>query len=213
MSDNKRRRRGGIAVLVGLVACSTVVWQSSHAAFSDTTANGVNTIGAGTVSIVGNTASAMFNTASAPLAPGASATLCMGVRYRGSLASPAIRMYFTGAEEYDMGGGTWVPLTDTNTAAMVDDLTDLRIRVSTTDAASDPGTSCAGTFTDVTPATSIRTLATTNTSFASSLASNWGTVTTDQWRTFQFTYAFSSAATNAAQGDAVRFTVVWEAQA
>ncbi|MGK5682220.1 hypothetical protein [Actinoplanes sp. URMC 104] len=213
MSDNKRRRRGALAVLVGLMACSAVVWQSSHAAFSATTSNGVNTLGAGTVSIADNTASAMFDTASAPLAPGASATVCMGVQYTGSLTSPAIRMYFTDAAEYDMTSGIWAPLTDTTTAAEVDDLTTLRIQVSTTDSASNPGNSCAGTFTDVTPATSIRTLATANTDFAHSLASNWGTVTRNQWRTFQFTYAFSSAATNSAQGDAVRFKVVWEAQA
>ena len=208
------RRRRSVAVVVGVLAASTVVWQSSHAAFSSTTTNSGNILGAGTVTITNNNiASAMFSASN--LAPGATASACIGVQYNGSLTPTAIKIYASGAQESNAGGGygAWA----NNAVSEMDDNTSLQIEIDNTDKNADPGNSCvaAGSFVNVTaaaPGTNLRTLISTNTDFTSGLASNWGTITATKWRTFRFTYTFSSSAPNSAQGDGVTFDVVWEAQ-
>ncbi|MBM2619713.1 hypothetical protein JIG36_29815 [Actinoplanes sp. LDG1-06] len=220
MSENKRRRRGGIAILVGIMACSAVVWQSSNAAFSSQAPNNANTVGAGTVTIVNSSATAMFASSDAALAPGQSRTVCLGVRYNGSLATPTIKMYFTGALERNTEAGNLDPWADDYTSRMDDDST-MQIQVNNTNLGSDPGNNCdpgvpgsVGTFSNVVAATSVHDLIKDNTNFTNGLATAtpWGTVTAGQWRVFKFIYTLNTGADNAAQGDAVQFNVVWEAQ-
>jgi hypothetical protein len=213
---DRTRRRRRIAVMAGLTACSAVVWQSSHATFTGTTTNSANTLGAGTVVITDNDAGvAMFNASN--LTPGASAAVCMGVSYTGSLTPSAIKLYFTGATESN-NGGAYVAWANDTTSEM-DDNTTLQIQVNSADLASDPGSSCAPAgyvgFTDVAaaaPGTSLKTLINTDVSFAAGLPSQWGTIVATKWRVFKFTYTFSASAPNSSQGDGTKFNVVWEAQ-
>jgi hypothetical protein len=202
---------------VGLLAASAVIWQSSHATFSSTTSNDGNTLGAGTVVITDNDAASILF--SAPqLAPGASGTACVGVQYSGSLTPTAIRLYTSGATESNAGGayGAWA----NDTTSEADDNLNLHIQVNNTDLVADPGfNNCApagvGSFTDVSaaaPGTNLRTLINTNTDYATGLPSQWGTITTNRWRVFRLTYTLSASAPNSAQGDGVKFNVVWEAQ-
>jgi hypothetical protein len=218
--ERRRRRRGGV-ILIGLLACSTVVWQASHATFSAATPNGTSTLGAGTVTITGSApATAMFTATN--LAPGATASICYGVSYTGSLTPSAIKVYFTGQQEQNANGG-YAAWQNNSTFSEMDDDTTMEIQVSNVDLASDPGSgspfACAGGgyggYTEVAavaPGTALNTLLATNTSFGSGLASNWGTVVQNEWRVFKFTYTFSSSAGNSAQGDGVKFNIVWEAQ-
>jgi hypothetical protein len=211
-----RRRGRGIALTIGLLVCSGVVWQSSHSAFTGTTSNGPNTLGAGSVIIADNDAGvAMFNASN--LAPGATNTVCMGVKYTGSLTPSAIKLYLTSAQESNAGGayGAWA----NDATSQMDDNTSLQIQVSGNDLAADPGSNCApasvGAFTDVTaatPGTNLQTLINTNKTFATGLPSQWGTIVAGQWRVFRFTYLLASAAPDTAQGDGVQFNVAWEAQ-
>ncbi|MBB4692289.1 hypothetical protein [Paractinoplanes abujensis] len=204
-----------MAVFAGLIAASAVVWQASYAGFTGVTSNPGNTLAAGTVSIADNDANSAMFTAS-NVAPGVAGVACIGVQYTGSLTPSAIKLYFTGAEESNAGGAyaPWVSLNDTT--SVMDNNTTLRIEVSNTDLVSDPLNSCTptgyGAYSDVTAATGMNTLIDTNKTFATGLPSNWGTVTPNRWRVFRFTYLLDPAVTDAAQGDGVKFNVVWEAR-
>ncbi|WP_127504453.1 hypothetical protein [Actinoplanes solisilvae] len=212
----RRQRNRGVVVMVALLGCFAMVWQASHAAFSDTTTNTGNTLGAGTVVISDNAAGAMF-TAPA-LAPGATGTACIGVEYLGSLTNPAVKLYFTGAQESNSGGayGAWA----NDATSEADDNLSMQIEVWNTDLGSNPGyNNCtpggAGSFVDlagVAPGTNLKSLINANTDYATGLLSQWGTVTANMWRVFRFTYTFSASALDSAQGDGVKFNIVWEAQ-
>jgi hypothetical protein len=202
------------------MVCSALIWQASTAAFSDATSNGPNTLGAGTVTIADDDGgSAMFTAAN--LAPGATDTMCVGVRYTGSLSPSAIRMYFTGRQESD-AGTAYAAWQNNSTFSEMDDDTTMQIQVSSADLAANPGMGSAaanctpagyGAYSDVVAAgTGLNTLLNSYTAVGSSLPSQWGTIVANQWRIFKLTYIFSAAAGNSAQGDGVKFTVVWEAQ-
>ncbi|MET0422828.1 MAG: hypothetical protein ABW046_03065, partial [Actinoplanes sp.] len=140
MERRRRRRVRRISVLAGLLCCTGLVWQSTHATFTASTSNGPNQLGAGTVVITDNdNGAAMFTTST--VAPGDVVTVCMGVQYNGSVTPTAIRLYFTGAQEANNGGGygTWV---NDNTSELDDNLSML-IQVNSNDLNSDPGSSCA----------------------------------------------------------------------
>ena len=62
------------------------------------------------------------------------------------------------------------------------------------------------------PGTNLRTLINPNTDHATGLPSQWGTITAGRWRVFKLTYTLSASVPNSAQGDGVKFNVVWEAQ-
>lgn len=207
--------------MIGLLACSTVVWQASHATFSAATPTGTNTLGAGTVTITdSNPATAVFTATN--LAPGATATICYSVEYTGSLTPSDIRVYFTGQQEQNAGGG-YAAWQNNSTFSEMDDDTTMVIQVSSGDLATDPGIGSAAAnctpagyvgYTDVAASggTALNTLLATNTDFTTGLASNWGTVIQNKWRIFKFTYTFSASAGNSAQGDGVKFNIAWEAQ-
>ena len=201
------------AVVIGIVASSMIMWQTSRAAFTATTSNDGNTFSAGSVTITNNTGSAMFSASA--LRPGSTATVCMGVEYTGSLTPSAIKLYTAGAQESNNGGayGAWA---NDNTSEMDSNLS-MEILVGSTDLAADPGSSCAaetGSFTDVAgaaPGTSMQTMIATNTSFSNGLASQWGTITANKWRVWKFIYTMSASATNGAQNDGLKVNFVWEA--
>lgn len=201
------------AVVVGILASSTLMWQSSRAAFNATTSNSTNTFGAGTVTITNNTGSAMFTATS--LRPGSTATVCMGVEYTGSLTPSAIKLYTSGAQESN-NGGAYVAWANDNTSEMDSNLS-MEILIGGTDLAADPGSSCAaetGSFTDVAgaaPGTTMQTMIANNTSFSNGLASQWGTITTNKWRVWKFIYTMSASASNTAQADGLKVNFVWEA--
>jgi hypothetical protein len=216
-----RRHRRAIALLIGLIACLAVVWQSSRGAFTGTTRNDSNTLGAGTVSItdsdVGTTMITQTN-----LAPGGPPqTACIGVQYTGSLTPSAIKVYAGSAEERNTAAGGWVAWTNTATSEL-DDYLNLQIEVNDTDMNAAPTslTDCTPTGYNAYNATPVLTGATgslksfinSGSSFASGLPSQWGTITANKWRVFKFTYSLAATAPDSAQGDGVRFNVVWEAQ-
>ena len=58
----------------------------------------------------------------------------------------------------------------------------------------------------------MQALINTDNSYANGLDSQWGTITANKWRVWKFTYTFSSAAPNTAQGDGLTVTFNWEAQ-
>ena len=217
-SAERRRRFRAAGMVVGILACTTVVLQSSHATFTSTSSTGMNTIAAGTASITDNDGGSALFTAPA-LGPGDSATVCMGVRYTGSLAPTAIKFYAdtANATESNDGGATYVAWANDATSEMDDNVT-MRVQVNNTDLAANPTNDCAptgvGTFTDVAggSGTNLRALLNTNKDYASALPSQWGTITQNQWRVWKFTYTFASAAPTTAQGDSVKFAFMWEAQ-
>lgn len=213
----RRRRRRGIALFIGLLASSTVVWQASHATFSATTSNGSNTLGAGTVTITDDHVASVLFTAPA-LAPGDSGSACIGVEYTGSLTPTAIKLYFTGALESNAGGGYVAWANDATSEA--DDNLSLQIQVNDTDLAADPGfNNCnpasMGSYVNVAgvaPGSNLGALINSNTNYSNGLLSQWGTIAANKWRVFKFTYTFSASAPNGAQNDGVKFNIVWEAQ-
>lgn len=215
-SPDRRRRARAVGMMMGLIACGGVVWQSSHAVFTGNTSNGTNTLGAGTVTITDNdSGSAMFNLPT--IAPGDTGTVCMGVQYTGSLTPTAIRLYTSGAQEANNGGayGAWA----NDATSEMDDNVTMQIEVSGNDLNADPANACApvgvGSFTNVAavaPGTVLQTLLNTHTTYANGLPSQWGTIVANKWRVFKFTYTLPSSAPTSAQGDGVKFNIVWEAQ-
>ncbi len=85
------------AVPIGLVASSTLVWHSSHAAFVDTTDNPGNAWRTGVVALDGDRgATALFSTASEGLlVPGSSGHRCITVTYSGNVdtAETGVRLH------------------------------------------------------------------------------------------------------------------------
>lgn len=73
-----------LAVPVGMVASSLLVWQASNAAFSDTTDNGANSWASGDVVLNDDDSGAVLFNAS-NLKPGDSVAKCITVTYSGSL--------------------------------------------------------------------------------------------------------------------------------
>lgn len=177
------------ATLAGMAMVSGLVFQTSSAAFSGTTASSGNTFTAGTVSLSDDdAAAAMFSLSN--LKPGDTSTKCIQLTYTGSLAS-AIKLY--GAIGGGTGLGAYINLTITS------------------------GT--PGTFADCSTfaGTQIYTgtlanFATTYANWAGGLSdANWTPTTNGQTRTYRFVTTLQD--NNSAQGltaNTVSFT--WEAQ-
>ena len=199
-----------------------VVWQSSNAAFTASTSNAGNTFQAGSVGITdSDNGTTMFSLTN--MAPGDNGSTCMAVSYTGSLSPTAIRMYFANAQESNgaVNSNTYSAWTNASATSETDAYLSLQVEVSSTELAADPGGNfgsnyCAAvansTFSTVVPSTLTQTLINNYSSYASNLSAGWGTVTTGKWRIFRFTWAYSSGATNSAQGDGLKFDIVWEAQ-
>ena len=192
-----RAARAGflVAPFVGLAVAVALVWQSSYAAFSATTDNGVNNWRAGSVTISDNDANvAMFNlTDDGALKPGSTRTRCIQVTKSGTLAS-TVKLYGSG-------------LTATNELSSG---LNLVVRQGT-------GSVTAGNCTTFTadgtsPTVYTGTLAGFSaTTFAGGYG-NWAPAAGSQTRVYEFTYTLDANADNNAQGKTAAITFVWEAQ-
>jgi hypothetical protein len=189
-------RLGLVLTPVLAVALGTsVIWQTSYAAFSATTENGVNKWNAGGLSLVDNDLnSVMFNVSG--MKPGATDTKCIQVTGNGSLPG-TVRLY---------GAGT------TTTNALSSHIT-LTITKGTGGTNSD----CSDfTGADATPLFSdkLATLGTTRNSWANGLTT-WSTAggNVASSRSFKFTYTFDSGAPNSTQNGTAETTFTWESQA
>ena len=198
-----RAARAGflVAPFVGLAVAVALVWQSSYAAFSATTDNGVNNWRAGSVTISdndgGGTGNAMFSLAAdGDLKPGSTRSRCIEVTKSGTLAS-TVKLYGSG-------------LTTTNALS-----SDLQLVVRQGSGTVSAG-SCANFTADGTsPTVYSGTLAGfTATTFGGATAGygNWAPAAGSQTRTFEFTYTLNANANNNAQGGTAAVTFVWEAQ-
>ncbi len=92
-----RRTMLAAAVPVGMVVSGALVWQSSYAAFSDTTVNPGNSFTAGSVVLDDNDSNtALFSVSD--LAPKSTWTFkCIRLDYTGTLNSSAVKMYVAAA--------------------------------------------------------------------------------------------------------------------
>jgi hypothetical protein len=85
--STRSRRITAAAIPLGIVASGVLVWQSSYAAFSATTANPNNSFSAGTVTLTDDhqPSTVLFN--ASLLKPGSTGSSCIKVTYNGSLAA------------------------------------------------------------------------------------------------------------------------------
>ncbi|SNS67768.1 hypothetical protein SAMN06893096_106169 [Geodermatophilus pulveris] len=92
-----RRTALAAAVPLGLVASTSLVWHSSHAAFVGTTDSPGNSWGTGVVQLSSDRGgTALFTTASeGPLVPGSSGSRCITVTYTGNVdtADSGVRLH------------------------------------------------------------------------------------------------------------------------
>src|SRR5256885_7097334 len=99
------RRLRGAGTVVGLLLSAAFVWQSSHAAFTDTTTNPGNTFTSGSVTVTDNKGGVkVFNLSG--LKPGDSGDQCIQVTYQGTLSSSTVNFYVDNFND-DSTGGAW----------------------------------------------------------------------------------------------------------
>lgn len=190
-----------LAVAVG----TSVIWQTSYAAFSATTSNGVNNWNSGGLTLVdddgsnGGTGVAMFNVSN--LKPGMTGTKCIVVTGGGSLAGD-VKLYGTGYT-------TSKPGTPDALAASID----LTVTKGT---GGTFGGGCGGfTASGATGDVHNGTLAafSARNSYATAGATQWTTTAgTDTSRTFKFDYTLNSNAPTGSQNGSAQITFVWESQ-
>ena len=187
-----RAARAGFvaAPFLGLAVAVALVWQSSYAAFSSTTDNGVNTWNAGSIALTDNDSNAvMFNVSA--IKPGDTASKCIVVNKTGDLAG-AVKLYGAG-------------LVTTN--ALSSHL-DIVVQQGTGTAA---GGSC-GDFTASGANVYSGTLAGfTATAFTGGYG-DWAPAAGASSRTYRFTYTLNTNTPTTAQGGSAGVRFVWEAQ-
>ena len=192
--DGAVRRRGWIvkvlATPLGLLLSAGVVWQSSHSAFTATTANGTNTFAAGSVALADDdSTSAMFTVTG--LKPGSTGSRCIAVTYNGSLAA-AVKLYVKSGD-----------LTDNGLAAY------LNLTVEEGSSATFAG-GC-GSFTGGSTAYTgtLAGLAGSHTAFGSGVGA-WTPTGAGQVKAYRITYTLAD--NNAAQNGTSTVNLTWEAQ-
>jgi hypothetical protein len=181
------------SIAIGMLISAGLVWNSSSATFTATTANpNTNTWSAGSLSLADDdTGTTMFNTPN--LKPGDTGTRCLRVTYSGSVAS-AIKLYTTAAS-YTGTLGTYIDLTVHEGAA---------------------GTYADPTCSNWTTGTQIYTgtmanFNTTHTNYANGVSA-WTPTTNADFKVYKFAYTLQTAAPNASQGTAAGIGFTWEAQ-
>jgi hypothetical protein len=195
-----------VAVPVGLLTCSVLVWHSSSAAFVATTPNPDNSWEAGKVELRSDQATAVF-TAGKYLVPGSSGSKCITVTYTGNVdtAATGVRLY-----------GLPTPGSDTGLAGQLQ----ITVQMSTTALTPTPDVDCANF--DASPKSyPTSTLAAFPTDYATGIghaagvtAGDWRpTATTNLSRTYKIAYSLP-AGTNidGVQGKKVGMTFIWEVQ-
>ncbi|MEO8888961.1 MAG: hypothetical protein ABI301_05725 [Jatrophihabitantaceae bacterium] len=196
---NRPRRKharliSAVALLAGLGASATVVWQASYSAFSATTSNPTNNWTAGTVALSDDDSNTAMFTATG-LKPGSTGTKCIAVTSTGSLASN-VKLYGTS------------PAT-TNALST-------SLNLSIVQGTGGGSSSCTG-FSPLSSGSSVYTgtvagFGTTATAFSSGLGTWAPTGTASETRVFQFTYTLDAATPNSAQGGTASIGFTWEAQ-
>lgn len=183
-----------IAALAAVVFVSTVIMQTSRAAFTATTDNTTNNFAGGTLALADDdTGSALFNVSD--LVPGDSVQRCITVTYTGSITASIgdVRLYSSG-------------YTDTGNFA---DYLDLVI---------DQGT--GGSYADCTGFTLGSNLVTSTLTAFDTASSNYATgvsaftpSTSPEARTYRVTATLNAATPDAEQGETVTGLVfTWEIQ-
>jgi hypothetical protein len=203
----KRRavRLGLVLTPVLAVALGTsVIWQTSYAAFTATTTNGVNNWNSGGVTLVdddgsnGGTGVAMFNVTG--MKPGDTGSKCITVTGGGSLPGD-VKLYGTGYT-------TTKPGTVDALAASID--------LTITKGTGGSFGSCTGfTPSGATGDVHNGTLAafSSRNSYATAGTTLWTTTAnTDTSRTFRFNYTLNALAPTGSQNGSASITFVWESQ-
>ncbi len=187
-----RAARAGFlaAPFVGLAVAVALVWQSSYAAFTATTDNGVNNWTTGSVALTDtDEGSVMFNVSG--LKPGSTDFKCIRVNKTGDLDG-TVKLYGTDRT------------TPTNTLPTY---LDIRVEQGT---GAVTGGSCSNFVAGGTVYNS-----TLDGFTASSFATgydNWAVAAGNQSRTYRFTYTLRTDAPNSTQGLSTGIRFVWEAQ-
>jgi hypothetical protein len=183
--------------MIGLLLSAALVWQSTQAAFTDTTSNDGNTWTAGTVVLTDDlNGTLMFNETG--LEPGLSTTRCIEVTYAGDLDA-RVKLYGSGLVE---NAGL-----DSN--ADLDTLITMDIEIGTA------GSTCASFTPEELIADDVTLAALDALDYSTGLqpTTNWtpdpGTPA-DLMRPYRFQHTLADD--NAAQGDDVTMNFVWEAQ-
>ncbi|ROR89259.1 TasA family protein [Nocardioides aurantiacus] len=192
-----KRLVAAASVPVAVIASGALVWQSTYAAFSDTTTSPTNNWSTGTVKLADNDADTALFTAG-NLKPGSTAARCITVTSSGTLAS-TVKLYGTGF---------------TQTKAL-GDVINLQVQEGT--GATNAG--CAGFVADTAPAATIFTGTLTafsgRTSFANGVGT-WapagGTAPVSEAKSYRVTYTVSAGADNNYQGGTASIGLTWEAQ-
>lgn len=180
-----RRTVGVLTVPAAVLLASGMVWQASQAAFSDTTRNSGDSWATGTVVLADDDAgSARFQATN--LRPGATETRCITVTSSASLAGQ-VRLFAVNAVTSPSGLEQHILMTvDEGTGGSFGSCT---------------GFTAAAT--DVT-ATSLATIASTHTDFATGLGTWSPTGTPPESRTYRFTWAFDTTGMTQTQVDALQ---------
>jgi len=180
-----------LAVAVG----TSVIWQTSYAAFTATTANGTNNWQSGGITLTDNDSDgAMFNVTN--IKPGQSDTRCITVTAGGSLAA-AIKLYGTG-------------FTQSNALASSINLV---ITKGTSTGATFSG---CGTFTADTASPTVFSGPLASFAAATAYTNGYSTWTTaggtTENRTFKFAYTMDATAPTTTQNSSAAITFTWESQ-
>ncbi|KQT90698.1 hypothetical protein ASG49_13130 [Marmoricola sp. Leaf446] len=193
-----KRLVAAASVPVAVIASGALVWQSTYAAFSDTTANPTSNWSTGTVKLADNdSGTALFNATN--LKPGATLSRCITVTSTGSVASN-VKLYGTG-------------FTSTKSLGDVINLT-VQEGAGATDAA------CAGFVADTAPAATVfngtlSAFAAGKTDYASGVGT-WSpagvTSPATESKSYKVTYTFASSAGNAYQTATAAIGLTWETQ-
>lgn len=185
------------SVVVGLLGSGAMVWQTSQAAFSATTANGANNWNSGSVAIADDDSNGvMFNVSD--IKPGDTGERCIVVTYNGSLAA-SVKLF--GVTSNNTTLANYVNLT-------------VQRGTGSTYAGSAGGT-CTG-FTSSSTVFATNTLVnfgTTHSAFGSG-AGTWTPTAGSPGQTtvYRFQWELPSGVADAAQNKSATATFTWEAQ-
>lgn len=175
---------------VAVLAAAALVWNASYSAFSDTTENPTSNWATGTVVLTDDDSNtALFNASN--LKPGSTSSKCIQVTSSGSLPS-GVRLYTSG-------------YTTTNGLGS-------HITVSVEEGSPGNFSGCS-TFSGTQIATgTLAALSTARTNFANG-AGNWSTTgSSNENKTYKFTYTVANNTPDSAQGGTAAIGFTWEAQ-
>jgi hypothetical protein len=198
-ASRRTGRTRGVAIVIGLLASTGLVWQSSRAAFTATTDNPGNSWQAGAVTLDSNPATAMFT--ANPVEPDDPQSQCIDVTYLGNVATAGLQLYTAGKTESDGGSD----------GAVLDTQLMMQIRIGdANDTCATQGTATWTVLTTPVTGDSIEVLA-GFTGWGDSLITGWSPAVSAESRAFLFTYELPTTIDlDKTQGDEVTLDFVWE---